>query len=496
MTLAIADAEAILRSRLGDPAKPPTDYVAGFTTPSGKVLAIHREASETRVWFQPPEPPNLDGVRLMTTPSNGNSNLNGLLQPLRGPSTLRVEIDSAGALNRFLDWYTVSAARPPVATSAGIDTRAFREAFARFQELITAKSGYPFESFDEGLAAVWENYKPRLREHALGLLRTGDWSESDIGTGAILNRTIEAIEIQDSRSNLTNNLVFWQNRYGHANREHRVLLEAASNAMRRREIESMLFGLFRGGPDESVIFDRLADLTGGKYPLMAYLFFLKDMDRFMPIQPTGYDRAFRALGIDFSTLRQCSWENYATYNQTLAALRPLIATSTALKNVRLIDSHSFCWIFATLLRQESEGTIAKVAGSKDSGRILGGREKSIIAMRLSIETTIKNSNGQIVQRTVKNKETSMTPKELETLIESLLDIQENRCALTGIAFQFHGQGADKNLLPSVDRIDSDGHYESENLQVVCQFINFWKGASDNEDFKRLLMLVRGVEAME
>jgi hypothetical protein len=97
---------------------------------------------------------------------------------------------------------------------------------------------------------------------------------------------------------------------------------------------------------------------------------------------------------------------------------------------------------------------------------------------------------------VKNKETSMTPKELETLIESLLDIQENRCALTGIAFQFHGQGADKNLLPSVDRIDSDGHYESENLQVVCQFINFWKGASDNEDFKRLLMLVRGVEAME
>lgn len=51
MTLKIADAEAILRSRLGEPAKPPTDYVIGFTTPSGKVLAIHREANETRVWF-------------------------------------------------------------------------------------------------------------------------------------------------------------------------------------------------------------------------------------------------------------------------------------------------------------------------------------------------------------------------------------------------------------------------------------------------------------
>ncbi len=74
----------------------------------------------------------------------------------------------------------------------------------------------------------------------------------------------------------------------------------------------------------------------------------------MPIQPTGFDRAFRALGIDFSTLRQCSWENYATYNQTLATLRPLIEASTGLKNIRLVDAHSFCWIFATLLKLEAE----------------------------------------------------------------------------------------------------------------------------------------------
>jgi len=53
----------------------------------------------------------------------------------------------------------------------------------------------------------------------------------------------------------------------------------------------------------------------------------------MPIQPTGFDRVFRALGIVFATLRQCSWENYATYNQTFAALRPLIEVSTGLKNV-------------------------------------------------------------------------------------------------------------------------------------------------------------------
>jgi hypothetical protein len=359
---------------------------------------------------------------------------------------------------------------------------------------MTAKSGHPFRTFEEGLAAVWESYKPRLRDHALTLLGAQTWDEAEIGSGKILKRTIDAIEIQDSRSNLTNNLVFWQNRFGHANREHHALIEATSNPKRRREIENLLFELFRSDNDEGDIFDGLADLTGAKYPLLAYLFFLKDMDRFMPIQPTGYDRAFRALGVDFSTLRQCSWENYSTYNKILDNLRPAIATSASIANVRLVDSHSFCWIFATLLKEETEGTIVRVAGSKDSGRILGGREKSIIAMRLSIENTIKQSDGQIVQRTVKNKETTMTAAELERLIASLLDIQGDRCALTGIAFQFHGQSGDKNLLPSADRIDSSGHYEAENIQVVCQFINFWKGDRDNAEFRRLLMLVRGIEA--
>lgn len=62
MTISTADAEAIMRLRLGQPIKPPTKYVVGFKAPSGKVLAIHRGTAETRIWFQPPAPPDLDGV--------------------------------------------------------------------------------------------------------------------------------------------------------------------------------------------------------------------------------------------------------------------------------------------------------------------------------------------------------------------------------------------------------------------------------------------------
>lgn len=494
MTLATRDAESILRARLGEPAKPPTDYVIGFTVPSGKVLAIHRTAAETRIWFQPPAPPMLDGVQLMDGPSNGNSNINGPLSPLLAPTTLRVEVDGPAALNRFLDWYAGERnAATAMHAFASIDSHAFGEAFARFQELITAKSGHAFAGFDEGLAAVWESYKPRLRDHALQLLRAEDWTESEIGSGVILSRTIKAIEIQDSWSNLTNNLVFWQNRFGHANRDHRALIDAQSDPILCPKVEQLIYQLYRSETDDAHIFRKLTEISGGKYPLLAYLFFLKDMDRFMPIQPTGFDRAFAELGTDFRTLRHCEWANYSAFNAVLNSIRPLIADAAGLPTVRLIDAHSFCWIFATLLKQGPELKGERKSNGMDPGRVLGGRETAIKDMRYSIEQTVKQSKGQTVQTTVKDKKLLLKPEDLEALLSELVERQEGKCALTGIPFCY-GPSEDKQRRPSADRIDSKGHYEPGNIQIVCRFVNFWKGATPNEEFERLLRLVQGIDA--
>ena len=174
-----------------------------------------------------------------------------------------------------------------------LDRDRFNDQFQRFKNLIPVHNkGHAFTNFHEGVVAVWEGYKPHLRDHALGLLLPDAWTETQIGSGAILQRTIGAIEIQDSHG-LTNNLVFWQNRFGHASRDHYALLEAVSNANLRRELERHLFALYRGDSDEGTTFDHLSELTGAKYPLLAYLYFLKDMDRFMPIQPTTFDHAFQ-----------------------------------------------------------------------------------------------------------------------------------------------------------------------------------------------------------
>ena len=104
-----------------------------------------------------------------------------------------------------------------------------------------------------------------------------------------------------------------------------------------------------------------------------------------------------------------------------------------------------------------------------------------------------DTNGQTVERKVKNKELRMTEYELDKLLRRLLEVQEERCAITGLPFQYQGAHKDPNMLPSLDRIDSDGHYENGNLQLVCRFINFWKQAADDQEFRRLVNVVRGFD---
>ena len=252
------------------------------------------------------------------------------------------------------------------------------------------------------MVAHWEDYKPYLRDRALGILPPDICTAAEIGSGAILQRTIDAIEIHGD--GLTNNLVLWQNLYGDAKRDHHVLLESTSNAKRCRDLERLLFGLYRGDSDEGVCFDKLSDLIGAKYRLLAYLYFLKDMDRFMPILPTTFDRAFRDLGIDLVTKRNCSWENYQLFNTALGEVQKALARMEGLTNARLIDAHSFCWIIEKQLKKGVKKTRSRTV------RVLN-REKSIIEMRRSVENTVRNANGQLIQSTLKNKELKMTPAD-------------------------------------------------------------------------------------
>ena len=223
----------------------------------------------------------------------------------------------------------------------------FQAQFERFKTALLGSSGEEFRSFREGLPLEWEGYKEHVRTRARALLKFSQWKDKDIGTGRILDRVIDAIEINEGHT-LRNNLVAWQPRFGPKSVSHRVIKDARQDRTKRSQLERALYDLFRTDKSEEQIFDFLGSLGVGHYDLLAYLFFLKDWDRFMPISTTNFDKAFRDLGVGLRTTRQCSWDNYCRYNaalqQVLAALRDV----TELEDVRLIDAHSFCWMLVRL----------------------------------------------------------------------------------------------------------------------------------------------------
>lgn len=129
-----------------------------------------------------------------------------------------------------------------------------------------------------------------------------------------------------------------------------------------------------------------------------------------------------------------------------------------------------------------------------SGRALGSSltslERSCYRMAQTAMATAAKSNGQEVVSTLKNKMMSLSFDDMRDLLAELFKMQEGLCALTGIPLQLDGESDNDQFLCSLDRIDSDGHYERDNVQVVCRFANRWKSDSDNEEFKWLIDAVK------
>lgn len=134
-----------------------------------------------------------------------------------------------------------------------------------------------------------------------------------------------------------------------------------------------------------------------------------------------------------------------------------------------------------------EGAAPKPVIGPGKVRTGDGKAIALANMKYSILSTVQHSNGQTAEVTVKNKGLKMLDRELEALLSRLLEQQKECCAITHLPFQYEG---DKNMLPSADRIDSSGHYEEANLQLVCRFINFWKQATPDDEFRRLIGIVR------
>ena len=199
-----------------------------------------------------------------------------------------------------------------------------------------------------------EGYKYDIYKAAREQLAFQAWQKSDIGSGDIITATLQAIEL----TNPKNNLVSWQAKYGEESRSQQPLYEAKASGKEAANIEDCLYRLYHT-TKEADLFVELTAILGRKYPLVAYLLFIKDRSQFLPISPRYMDRAFELLGIDFKTSHQCSWENYSAYLSLIHELKAMLAGALNTE-VSLLDAHSFAWILSS--QMEKEGKLPEVAG--------------------------------------------------------------------------------------------------------------------------------------
>ena len=209
-----------------------------------------------------------------------------------------------------------------------VPAQAFVDQLQRFRELM-ARPGQPFRDFTTGAAYDEEFYKTRVRDEALLRLQL-PWNRAAVGSGKLIERVINAIEIENPKGVPKgwrhNNLVQWEAKWGAAQRPHQALYVAQSDSAKKLACESALFDFFADKIEPAEAMAKFISVFGKRYEVISFLFFLKDWEQFMQVRSTHFQKAFSMLGVRWNgeapkLVAQCSWDNYAAFNETLSIVR-------------------------------------------------------------------------------------------------------------------------------------------------------------------------------
>ncbi len=217
-----------------------------------------------------------------------------------------------------------------------IDGQLFDELFIEFKSLVETNSKTPFASFlDNVYLQEQEGYKDEIYKKARTALSFSNWKTDDIGTGKIFASVISAIKFDGNKNNLVN----WR-------LMDRFEEKGKTEDLKKYE-ESIYNFYFDITSDEESLNDFVIHF-GKNYPLIAYLFFIKNFDKYMPINPSYFDISFEKLGIvGFKTRNRCSWKNYTKYNELLSQVKDLLIQK-GIKDISLLDAHSFVWMICKI----------------------------------------------------------------------------------------------------------------------------------------------------
>ena len=207
---------------------------------------------------------------------------------------------------------------------------------------------------ERALSNNQEDYKRRVAIKASEALDCENWNEDEIGKGFIGDNAIKAVQRN-------------QNLIG------RFQVTVFSDKVRENLAvsERLLFDFYHDHKEQEC-FDRICKLIGRKYDLVAYLYFILDPERYLPLRSSIFDNIFRKLGINLQITDRCSWENYQEFIETIANVRDVMKDYYKIDDIDLLDAHSFLWtIKSENLEVEKEGADTTNNASTDTSAKVG-----------------------------------------------------------------------------------------------------------------------------
>jgi predicted HNH restriction endonuclease len=225
-----------------------------------------------------------------------------------------------------------------------------------FKDFVNFVSNADKKSFTDFKSSLFidkaENYKYSVYDEAREKLGQKWWKPEDIGTGKIQESVISAIKTKVNHSNqiINNNLVDWRKK------------DDFAKTGKNKNLEGTFFNFYKSKIPDQEAFETFID-EKLSYQFIAYLFFIKDRNRFMPISQAKFDEIFELIGLpNFKTSHNLSWSNYSTYLDIIKQVRYFLKTKD--KNVTLLDAHSFLWILGNQMRVSTKETQTKPSFEK------------------------------------------------------------------------------------------------------------------------------------
>jgi predicted HNH restriction endonuclease len=115
-----------------------------------------------------------------------------------------------------------------------------------------------------------------------------------------------------------------------------------------KHLERNLFDFYKKKIPDKQAFENFAD-NKLSYQVIAYLFFIKDCKRYLPISQRKFDKIFERIGLaDFKTSYKISWDNYVTFLDIIRQVQKFLLLKD--KTTTLVDAHSFLWVLGNQMQ--------------------------------------------------------------------------------------------------------------------------------------------------